>query len=90
MINLAEYLTSEYGKGFTKSNLYQFVQFYKFFQNIFHAVSGKSILLTWTHYRTLLRVTNRKKLSKYFLGTLILEVLFYAQKHKVKHIKSTK
>ena len=59
VINLAEYLTSEYGKGFIKSNLYQFVQFYKFFQNIFHAVSGKSILLTWTHYRTLLRVTDQ-------------------------------
>ena len=43
VINLAEYLTSEYGKGFTKSNLYQFVQFYKFFPNIFHAVSEKSI-----------------------------------------------
>ena len=60
VINLAEYLTSEYGKGFTKSNLYQFVQFYKFFPNIFHAVSGKSILLTWTHYRTLLRVTDEQ------------------------------
>ena len=60
VINLAEYLTSEYGKGFTKSNLYQFVQFYKFFPNIFHAVSGKSILLIWTHYRTLLRVTDQQ------------------------------
>ena len=38
---LAIELTKMYGKGFTKSNLYQFVQFYKFFPNIFHAVSGK-------------------------------------------------
>lgn len=56
---LAHYLTEQYGKGFTKSNLYQFVQFYKFFPNIFHAVSGKSQLLSWTHYRTLLRVTDQ-------------------------------
>lgn len=40
--------------------LYKYVQFYKFFPNIFHAVSGKSILLTWTHYRTLLRVTDQQ------------------------------
>ncbi len=57
---LAEYLTELYGKGFTKSNLYQFVQFYKFFPDIFHAVSGKSQILSWTHYRFLLRVTDKK------------------------------
>ena len=39
---LAEHLTNSYGKGYAKSNLYQFVQFYKFFPNIFHTVSGKS------------------------------------------------
>lgn len=57
---LAEYLTELYGKGFTKSNLYQFVQFYKFFPDIFHAVSGKSQILSWTHYRFLLRVTDKE------------------------------
>ena len=55
---LARELTVLYGKGFTKTNLYQFVQFYKYFPQIFHAVSGKSVLLTWTHYRTLLQVDN--------------------------------
>lgn len=55
---LARELTALYGKGFTKTNLYQFVQFYKYFPQIFHAVSGKSVLLTWTHYRTLLQVDN--------------------------------
>ena len=44
---------------FTKSNLYQFVQFYKSFPEIFHSVSGKSTILSWTHYRTLLRVTDK-------------------------------
>ena len=56
---LSEYLTNLYGRGFTKSNLYQYVQFYKSFPEIFHAVSGKSSILSWTHYRTLLRVTDK-------------------------------
>ncbi len=31
---------AEYGKGFAKSNLYQLVQFYKFFPEIFHSLRG--------------------------------------------------
>ena len=57
---LANHLTNLYGKGFSKSNLYQFVQFYKYFPEIFHSTSGKSFTLSWTHYRTLLRVTDKK------------------------------
>ncbi|MBO7165134.1 MAG: DUF1016 family protein [Muribaculaceae bacterium] len=57
---LANHLTNLYGKGFSKSNLYQFVQFYKYFPEIFHSLSGKSFTLSWTHYRTLLRVTDKK------------------------------
>ena len=34
-------LTEKYGKGFTKSNLYNFTLFFKYFPNIFHAVRGK-------------------------------------------------
>lgn len=56
---LSEYLSKIYGKGFTKSNLYQFIQFYKFFPDIFHTPSGKSQILSWTHYRALLRVTDK-------------------------------
>lgn len=56
---LSDYLSKMYGKGFTKSNLYQFVQFYKSFPEIFHSVSGKSSILSWTHYRTLLRVADK-------------------------------
>ena len=49
-------LTDAYGKGFTKTNLYGFLQFYKMFPNIFHSVSGKFIpLLPWTHYRILIQ-----------------------------------
>lgn len=54
---LAESLTNEYGKGFTKTNLYSFYSFYIMYPNIFHATSGKSAhMLSWTHYRVLLQV----------------------------------
>jgi len=63
---LSKELTGEYGKGFTKTNLYTFYQFYKTFPEIFHSVSGKSdALLTWTHYRTLLQVKDDKARAWY-------------------------
>lgn len=47
---LAKELTAEYGKGFTKTNLYSFYFFYKEYPEIFHSLSGKSAaLLSWTH-----------------------------------------
>lgn len=58
--NLSEFLTTEYGKGFDFSSLYKCVKFYKAFPNILDSVSTKSYFLTWTHYRTLLRVTDEQ------------------------------
>lgn len=58
--HLSIHLTNIYGKGFTQSNLYQFVQFYRFFPEIFHTVCVKSQILSWSHYRTLLRVTDKE------------------------------
>lgn len=56
---LAEHLTKEFGKGFTKTNLYSYARFYELFPNIFHTPCGKStILLSWSHYRTLLQELN--------------------------------
>lgn len=56
---LSQKLTKEYGKGFTKTNLYSFVTFYKDFPQIFHTVSGKSHnLLSWSHYRTIIQELN--------------------------------
>ncbi len=54
--NLAKELTNLYGKGFTKSYLYNFMRFYKTFPDIFQSPIGKSELLTWTHYYLLLDV----------------------------------
>ena len=51
---LSKRLTAVYGKGFSKSNLYGFVQFYKTHSNIFQSLIGKSdIPLSWTHYYVL-------------------------------------
>ena len=58
---LLKELTKKYGKGYTKTNLYNFYKFYKYFPEIFHSMSGKSaIRLTWTHYRILLQVHDEK------------------------------
>lgn len=48
-------LTEEFGKGFSVQNLYYFRQFYLTFPEIFHTPCG---ILTWSHYRRLLSVTN--------------------------------
>ena len=58
--NLSKKLTEEYGKGFTKSNLYSFYNFYKAYANIFQTVSGKfnGSLLSWSHYQILTQVND--------------------------------
>lgn len=55
---LSSQLTTLYGTGFTKTSLYQFVEFFYAFPDIFHAVSGKFALLSWTHFRILLQEKN--------------------------------
>lgn len=56
---LSNELTKQYGKGFTKSNLYNCLRFYKAFPEIFQTVSGKcEVHLSWSHYQLLLQVTD--------------------------------
>lgn len=58
---LSKALTKKYGKGFDRSNLYRFLNFYKSFPKIVDAVSRQSgMLLSWTHYRILLQVLDKK------------------------------
>ena len=58
---LSKELTKEYGKGFDRSNLYRFLSFYKNFPKIVDALSRQSgMLLSWTHYRTLLQVFDKQ------------------------------
>jgi predicted nuclease of restriction endonuclease-like (RecB) superfamily len=55
--NLSKRLISKYGKGFEVRELYKYLQFYKMFPKIVDSVSPQfRRLLSWTHYRTLLRV----------------------------------
>lgn len=58
---LAERLTADLGKGFTRSNLRTMRQFYQMFPNC-HSLSGE---LSWTHYRHLIRVGNDKARAYY-------------------------
>lgn len=58
---LSKELSKEYGKGYTKTNLYSFYSFYRAYPEIFHSASGKSTpMLSWTHYRILLQVKDKK------------------------------
>ncbi len=54
---LADELTAAYGKGYSRTSLYQCAQFYQMFPEIVQSLSGQSpILLSWSHYAELLRV----------------------------------
>ena len=59
--SLSQKLTVEFGKGFTKRNLHAMRQFYLQFP-IVHALRAQ---LTWTHYRSLIRVENPKAREVY-------------------------
>ena len=59
--SLSAVLTEEFGKGFRKQELYKYVQFYKRFPQIVDSLSRQSApLLSWTHYRVLIRVEDPK------------------------------
>ena len=59
--NLSRKLTAEYGKGFSGTDLYWCVRFYKAYPEIFASLSKKSSpTLSWTHYRILLQVEDSK------------------------------
>ena len=66
VINLSKRLNSEYGRGFDRSSLYRFAQFYKAFPDIVATASRQSSrLLTWSHYSELLRVEDPEARSWY-------------------------
>lgn len=54
--NLSKELTGTYGKGFDRSNLYHFLNFYKEFPQIVDTACRQFTgRLTWSHYRVLLQ-----------------------------------
>lgn len=54
--DLSSKLGRTYRDGFSVRNLYSYVRFYRTFPNILNSLSSQSPVLSWTHYRTLLRV----------------------------------
>ena len=57
MKSVSRQLTEKYGKGYEQSSLYKYVKFYKMYPEILDSASPKSSnLLSWTHYRELIRV----------------------------------
>ena len=52
---LAESLSKSCGRGFNKTNLYNFYKFYTMYKTIFQSPTGKSFL-SWTHYSCLISV----------------------------------
>ena len=58
---LSKELTKLYGKGYDRGTLYRCLKFYKMFPEILNSASSKSnMLLSWTHYRTLLQIEDKK------------------------------
>jgi len=58
---LSRDLSAEFGKGFSRSNLFQIRQFYLKFQNI-QTLSGQ---LSWSHYAEILKADNDLEISFY-------------------------
>lgn len=76
---LAKELSAEYGKGYTKSNLYSFYSFYKTYPEIFQTPSGKSVgyclgRIMQHYYRLKIRqlVTGMRKKPQNRLGVSVL------------------
>ncbi len=44
--SLSKQLTTKYGIGYSRNNLYRFIAFYKSFPEIFHAVNGQSEIVS--------------------------------------------
>jgi len=63
---LANALTAEFGKGFNERNLRNMRQFYVVFP-IRNAVRTE---LSWTHYRTLIRIENKQARQWYLNGSI--------------------
>ena len=64
--NLSKRLSTQYGKGFTRRDLYHYLTFFKTYSELFLSSESKVYsastqshsLLSWTHYRTLLQELN--------------------------------
>jgi len=62
--NLSKQLTSEYGKGYSRSNLFNMIKLYDSFtdENIIQTLSG---LLSWSHFIEILKIDDSIKREFY-------------------------
>lgn len=63
---ISQKLTDEFGKGFDTTNLRKMRQFYLLFPN----QDAVSLKLSWTHYRTLLRIEKQRTREWYIQETI--------------------
>lgn len=74
--SLSESLTESYGRGFSRRDLYNYISFYRTNTTLFIATThGDTIvyslsaqssgLLSWTHYRTLLQISDKAEREWY-------------------------
>ena len=80
--DLSKRLTKEYGKGFSKSNLFNMRNFYLTFP-IFQMLSGK---LSWSHYCELLSISDEKKRSFYEKETIQANWSVKELKRQIKNL----
>jgi DUF1016 N-terminal domain len=66
-------LSSEYGPGYSSTNLWLMRQFYQAFP-ILHALRGE---LSWTHYKVLLRLHESDKRDFYTVPNTIKDRMLY-------------
>jgi len=63
---LSKELTNRYGKGYDKGTLYRCLRFYRMFPEIVASLRQQSrVLLSWTYYRILLQVEDKKARAWY-------------------------
>ena len=72
-------LTIELGKGYTETNLKYFRQFYLFLKS--HTVCDE---LSWSHYRTLLSITNKREINYYIKITVEQNLSVRKLREKIK------
>ena len=67
VVTLSQQLTGEYGKGFSRPNLFKMVQFAELFSDI-EIVSSLTRQLTWTHFSEILTI--KDQLSRDFYAEM--------------------
>lgn len=69
VVSLGRQLTAQYGRGFERANLYRMVQFSQAFPDV-KIVASLGRQLSWTHFKTLLPISNSEARAFYVKETV--------------------